>query len=37
VITLPPFLTELLREHPHRTNGVAVFTGPQGWEPIERL
>jgi integrase len=30
VITLPPFLIELLREHLRRTRGVAVFTGPHG-------
>jgi integrase len=30
VITLPPFLIELLREHLHRTSGVPIFTGPHG-------
>ncbi len=30
VITLPPFLIALLREHLDRTDGVPVFTGPRG-------
>ena len=30
VITLPPFLIELLREHLDRTRGVPVFGGPHG-------
>jgi integrase len=30
VITLPPFLIDLLREHLQRTAGIPVFTGPKG-------
>lgn len=30
VVSLPPFLIALLREHLDRTDGVPVFTGPQG-------
>lgn len=30
VISLPPFLIALLREHLDRTDGVAVFSGPRG-------
>jgi integrase len=30
VVSLPPFLIALLREHVERTDGVPVFAGPQG-------
>ena len=29
-MSLPPFLLELLREHLDRTDGIPVFSGPQG-------